>query len=69
MTYDEIVKGIKDLTIQGAEKIAIAAVDAFSQKIAETKDREQLKKYMDELISLRETEPALRNALKYCFEN
>ena len=69
MTYDEIVKGIKNLEIQGAEKIAIAAVDAFSQKIAETKDRAQLKVYMDELISLRSTEPALRNALKFCFEN
>lgn len=69
MKYDEIVKGIKNLTIQGAEKIAIAAVDAFSQKIAETADRKKLKKYMDELISLRSTEPGLRNALKFCFEN
>jgi len=69
MTYDEIVKGIKNLKIQGAEKIAIAAIDAFSQKITETHDRKKLAKYMAELISLRPTEPALRNALKFCYEN
>ncbi len=69
MTYDKIVKGIKNLKIQGAEKIAMAAVEAFSQKLAKIRNRKKLAKYMTELISLRPTEPALRNALKFCYEN
>lgn len=69
MKYDEIVRKIKNLEIQGAEKIAIAAVDAFSQKLAETRDPKKLQRYLRELISLRPTEPALRNALHFCSEN
>jgi ribose 1,5-bisphosphate isomerase len=69
MTYAEIVKKIKNLEIQGAENIAVKAVEAFAIKIKETKDRAKLIKYFNELKSLRETEPGLRNALKYCLEN
>lgn len=69
MTYNEIVQKIKNLEIQGAEKIAKKATEAFGLKLAETKNRAELEKYVKELIALRETEPALRNALKYCMEN
>lgn len=67
--YEETLKKIKSLEIQGAENIAIAAVLAFAEKLKETNDAEKLKKYIAELNSLRETEPALRNALNYCFLN
>ncbi len=69
MTYKEITKGIKDLTIQGAEAIAIAAVDALSQVLTSTTDAKKIQKAYDELIALRATEPALRNALNYCIAN
>lgn len=67
--YTETVQKIKSLEIQGAENIAIAAVKAFGEKLAETNDVEQLKAYIAELESLRETEPALRNGLKYALMN
>lgn len=69
MNYDETLQKIKSLEIQGAENIAIAAVQAFSEKLKETPDEEKLQGYIRELSSLRETEPALRNGLKYCFLN
>lgn len=69
MTYEETLTKIKSLEIQGAENIAIAAVEAFAEKLKETQDEARLKQYIAELSSLRETEPALRNALQYCFLN
>lgn len=67
--YEETLRKIKSLEIQGAENIAIAAVRAFAEKIKETQQTDELKKYADELGRLRETEPALRNALHYCLLN
>ncbi len=69
MTYQEIVEGIKTLQIQGAEKIAVKAVEAFALKLQETQDPAELKKAHDELVATRPTEPALRNALTYCMNN
>lgn len=69
MTYTEIVDGIKNLKIQGAEKIAISAVEAFALKLKETHDPIMLQKVYDELASTRPTEPALRNAVMYCLKN
>ncbi len=69
MTYREIVEKIISLEIQGAEKIAIAAVEAFALKMQETNDENELKVAAAELTSTRPTEPALRNALKYCMQN
>ncbi len=69
MTYQEIVEGIKSLKIQGAEKIAVAAVEAFALKLKETSKPEELQKVFVELIATRPTEPALRNALRYCLKN
>ncbi len=67
--YEETLQKIKSLEIQGAENIAVAAVQAFAEKLKETQDETQLKKYIAELSSLRETEPALRNALHFCLLN
>ncbi|MBN1494866.1 hypothetical protein JW911_03990 [Candidatus Peregrinibacteria bacterium] len=69
MTYKEILKKIKNLEIQGAENIAVKAVEAFAIKLKETQDKKKLEKYFEELKALRATEPGLRNALKYCLEN
>lgn len=69
MTYQQIIDDIKALKIQGAEKIAVAAVEAFALKLKETKDPVELQKAHDELVATRPTEPALRNALKYCIKN
>jgi ribose 1,5-bisphosphate isomerase len=69
MNYEAIKKGIKNLEIQGAENIAVAATDALSQVLAKTHDRKKIKKAYGELISLRSTEPALRNSLNYLLAN
>jgi len=69
MEYQETIDKIKSLEIQGAEKIAIAAVKAFAIKLAETKDKTKLTQYYEELKATRPTEPALRNALRYCLDN
>lgn len=67
--YEDTLVKIKSLEIQGAENIAVAAVRAFAEKLEETNDETLLKKYIAELSAIRETEPALRNALKYCLLN
>lgn len=69
MTYQEIIRKIKNLEIQGAQAVAIKGIEAFGIKLKETTDPNKLKKVIKELISLRSTEPALRNGLKYCFAN
>lgn len=69
MSYPEIIQKIKSLDIQGAEKIAVAAVEAFALKLKETQDFEELTKVYEELKATRATEPALRNALYYCLTN
>jgi len=69
MTYPQIIDDIKSLKIQGAEKIAVAAVEAFALKLKETQDPAELQKAYDELAATRSTEPALRNALTYCLRN
>ncbi|MBP9717882.1 hypothetical protein KBD59_01155 [Candidatus Gracilibacteria bacterium] len=66
MNYQEITEGIKNLTIQGAENIAVAGVQAFGEKLKETQDPVLLQQYIEELSNLRVTEPALRNGLAYC---
>jgi len=69
LPFDETVAKIKSLEIQGAERIARAAVKAWASKLDETQAKERLKGYAQELIDARATEPALRNALKFCLEN
>lgn len=67
--YEETLRKIKSLEIQGAENIAVAGVKAFAEKLRETDDTAKLYIYISELSSLRVTEPALKNALQYCFLN
>lgn len=66
MNYTDLVTGIRELTIQGAENIAVAGVQALGEKLKETQDPVLLQQYVDELSNLRVTEPALRNGLTYC---
>jgi len=61
MRFNDIIKGIKDVRIQGARNIAIAGLKAYSMKPS--------KATIKKLLSLRETEPALRNALKFAEKN
>ena len=57
MNINQVVQKIKEVKIQGAENIALAALQAYSSSpIQET---------INKLISARPTEPALRNALNF----
>ena len=75
MNFDEIVKGIKDLEIQGAENIAKAACEALrdisENSKAKTKEEfiEETSKAKGTLFMTRPTEPFMRNSLNYLFFN
>lgn len=69
MNIEQTIEKIKKLEIQGARNVAIAAVEAFGEKLKETQDPNELQKAHDKLIESRPTEPALRNALEYCLAN
>ncbi|MFA4891408.1 MAG: hypothetical protein WC604_03610 [Candidatus Gracilibacteria bacterium] len=66
LTFTETIKKIKSLEIQGAENIAIKAVEAFETRLAQTKNKLLLARAVRELKAARATEPALQNALDYC---
>ena len=55
--FNKICQDIKNLKIQGAENVAIAALQAYHLN--------PTKRAVKKLISLRPTEPCLRNALKF----
>jgi ribose 1,5-bisphosphate isomerase len=61
MGFGEIVRGIKSLKIQGATNVAVWAVRAYMLKLTNPSYKK--------LISLRPTEPFLRNALKFVKAN
>ena len=61
MKFEEILRRIKEVRIQGARNIAIAGLKAYSMR--------PTKKTVKKLLSLRKTEPALRNALNYAEKN
>ncbi|MDD5254349.1 MAG: translation initiation factor eIF-2B [Candidatus Nanoarchaeia archaeon] len=61
MGFGEIVRGIRSLKIQGATNVAVWAVKAYLMKMTNSSYRK--------LISLRPTEPFLRNALKFVKKN
>lgn len=69
MTINQTAKDIKSLKIQGATQIAIAAIKAIGEEIKKGASKKDLKKSARKLILARETEPALRNALRFCLEN
>ena len=60
---------IKRLEIQGATKIALSAVDALTMELLEAKSPVEVFRALDEgayeLVEARETEPMLRNGLRY----
>lgn len=59
--FEKICRDIKSLKIQGAQNVAKAGVSAFEIK----HDKFSIKK----LLSLRPTEPTLRNAINFCFKD
>jgi len=61
MGFEQICKDIKSLKIQGATNVAKAGIQAFKIR----HDRNSLKK----LLSLRPTEPLLRNVIAFCLED
>ncbi len=61
MDFDQICKDIKNLKIQGAENISIHGIKALSLK----RDKNSVKK----LLSLRPTEPCLRNSIKFVLKD
>lgn len=69
----KIFRDIVALKIQGAEKVARAAVDAFELELAASKAKsrqaflKEARAAMFWLRSSRPTEPALRNALRFIF--
>lgn len=69
---NQVVEDIKALKIQGAENIAISAVEALKDLIYkdDSSDIRQLQKKINDaktrLILARVTEPCLRNAVNYC---
>lgn len=69
LDLDDTVAKIKSLEIQGAERIARAAVKAWASELAKTQDRAELEAAAEKLMAARATEPGLRNALKYCLAN
>jgi ribose 1,5-bisphosphate isomerase len=60
---------IKRLEIQGATKIALSAVDALTRQLLEARSPSDAFRALDEgayeLVEARETEPMLRNGLRY----
>lgn len=70
-TFEEYIKDIKALQIQGAEEIAKASMYALLYVIEKSKNKEkdeiikELKKANQRLIKSRPTEPAMKNSLNY----
>lgn len=61
MSFEQICKDIKSLKIQGATNVAKAGIQAFRIK----QDKNSLKT----LLSLRPTEPMLRNVIAFCLKD
>lgn len=68
---EKVAKDIKALKIQGATNVATQAVKALSSDLQELDDvsrdnvEESLSQYTNVLIETRETEPMMRNGLRY----
>ncbi len=73
--FNQVLKDIRSLKIQGAQNIAIAAVKTLAQKakkskaLTKTSLLHELKKAKTHLEATRPTEPAMRNALSYITNN
>lgn len=71
MNVDKIISDIKNLKIQGATNVALAAVDVFQYKCQTSKALGK-KQFINELNSIRKklfatrpTEPMMRNAIRF----
>ena len=75
MTFNNVLKDIKSLKIQGAENVAKEAVKAIKNEVLKTKIItpskliSDLKEKQKKLVALRPTEPCMRNALNFVFNN
>ncbi len=61
--FDQTLRDISELKIQGAVNIAKAALEAIYDQSQKVKTKEELKENITALEEARSTEPALRNAL------
>jgi ribose 1,5-bisphosphate isomerase len=74
MSYSQILKDIKNLKIQGANKVAINSIKAINDLILNSKSKtiSQFKKELivgkNLLLKSRPTEPFMRNSLNYIFD-
>ena len=71
MTVQDTAKRIKDLEIQGARNVAIAAIESVENLARQTKARDKTE-FLEEiseakriLFATRETEPLMRNAIRW----
>ncbi len=71
MTVQDTAKRIKDLEIQGARNVAIAAIESAENLARQTKARDKTE-FLEEiseakriLFATRETEPLMRNAIRW----
>jgi ribose 1,5-bisphosphate isomerase len=75
MSYSQILKDIKSLKIQGANNVAIFSLKAINEILISSKSKNvsqlktELLKGKNLLINSRPTEPFMRNALNYVFNN
>jgi ribose 1,5-bisphosphate isomerase len=71
MSFDKVLKRLKNLEIQGAENVAVESVNALYHIIHSSKSHSayelirELKHAEKQLIEARPTEPCMRNCLKY----
>ena len=70
MNSAKIIKDIKSLKIQGAQNIALKAVDALELELDKPGNTSAgLEKTKKALIDARPTEPCLRNVIRYIFSS
>jgi ribose 1,5-bisphosphate isomerase len=75
MSFSSVCKNIKSLKIQGAINVAKEGVKALFEFSKSLKDKEvkvritKIKEAAEKLVSLRQTEPALRNSVNFMISN
>ena len=65
--FKKILEDIKSVRIQGAESIALASVSAIKQLVKQGEGYNNLLKAKKQLLATRPTEPCMRNALNFIF--
>ena len=72
MKFNEALRKIKSIKIQGAENIALFSLQILKNELHKTNEKDVLDKlqiFKKKLIKTRPTEPCMRNALNYVFSN